>query len=102
MKKSITMTKDEWRTNYHGLIDENEDVKQFLKDYFKKMCGSEPSIRIVGKLFEATIAWVSDGCDNHDDCFVCVWWELDTNDNPDIMIEWYVWNKELRTSVVIA
>lgn len=102
MKKSISMTKDEWLTNYHGFIDENEDVKQFLMDYFKEMCGSEPSIQIVGKVHEATVAWVCDGYDDYVDCFVCVWWELDTNDNPDIMIEGYVWNKELRTSVVIA
>ena len=102
MKKSITMSKEEWLTNYHGFCDENEDIKQFLMDYFKKMCGSEPIIQIIGKIHEAVVAWVCDGYNDYADCFVCVWWERDANDNPNIMLEGYVWNKELRTPVVIA
>ena len=102
MKKTIAMTKDEWLTNYHGFTDENEDVKQFLMDYFKEMCGSEPSIQIVGKVHEATVAWVCDGYDNLPDCIVCVWWDLDTNGDPDILIETYVWDKERRMSVTVG
>lgn len=102
MKKSITMTKEEWVTKYHGFIDENEDVKQFLMDYFNVVCGSEPSIKIIGKLHNSTVAWVCDGYDDVADCIVCVWWELDTNDNPDILIETYAWDKERRASVGIA
>lgn len=103
MKKSITMTKEEWVTEYHGFIDENEDVKLFLMDYFDGVCGSEPtSIKIIGKLYDSTVAWVRGGYNDIDDCIVCVWCELDINDNPDILIETYVWDKERRASVGIA
>ena len=102
MKKSITMTKEEWVTKYHGFIDENEDVKQFLMDYFDVVCGSVPSIKIIGKLNDSIVAWVCGGYNDVDDCIVCVWYELDTNDNPDILIETYVWDKERRASVGIA
>lgn len=102
MKKSITMTREEWHTKYHGFIDENEDVKQFLVDFFKEMCGSEPSIQMVGKLHDATVAWVCNGYDDIVDCIVCVWWDLDTNGDPDILIETYVWDKERRTSVTVG
>lgn len=102
MKKSITMTKEEWVTEYHGFIDENEDVKQFLMDYFDVVCGSEPSIKIIGKLHNSTVAWICDGYDDVADCIICVWWELDTDDNPDILLETYVWDKERRASVGIA
>lgn len=102
MKKSITMTKEEWVAKYHQFTDENEDVKQFLMDYFKEMCGSEPRIQIVGKLYDSTVAWVCDGYDDVADCIVCVWWELDTNDDPDILIETYVWDKNMRMSVTVV
>lgn len=102
MKKSITMTKEEWVTKYHGFIDESEDVKQFLMDYFDVVCGSEPSIKIIGKLHNSTVAWVCDGYDDVADCIMCVWWELDTNANPSILIETYVWDKERRASVDVA
>lgn len=102
MKKSITITKEEWHTKYHEFIDENEDVKQFLMDYFKEMCGSEPSIQIVGKLCDATAAWVCNRYDNLPDCIVCVWRGLDTDGHPAILSETYVWDKERRMSVGIA
>ena len=102
MKKSITMTEEEWGTKYHGFIDENEDVKQFLMDYFDVVCGSVPIIKIIGKLNDSTVAWVCGGYNDVDDCIVCVWYELDTNDNPDILIEMYVWDKERRMSVTVG
>ncbi len=102
MKKSITITKEEWRTKYRGFIDKNEDVKQFLMDYFKEMYGSEPSIQIIGELYDATVAWVCNGYDDLPDCIVCVWCDLDRHGGPDILIETYAWDKERRMSVGIA
>lgn len=102
MKKTITMTREEWVTKYHGFADENEDVKQFLLDYFGTMCGTTPgNITIVGKLHEATVAWVCDGYEDIVDCFICVWWDADTDDSPDILIETYAWDKNMRTSVTV-
>ena len=97
MKKSITMTKEELHTKYHGFIDENEDVKQFLMDYFNVKCGSTPDIAMIGKLYDASVAWVCNGYDDITDCIVCVWHDDDT----DITIETYPWSQSLRELVTV-
>ena len=102
MKKSITMTKEEWVTKYHGFIDENEDVKQFLMDYFAVVCSSEPIVKIIGKWDTSIVAWVCGGYNDIEDCIVCVWCELDRNGDPDILLETYVWDKERRAAVTVG
>lgn len=102
MKKSITITREEWHTKYHEFINENEDVKQFLMDYFDAMCGSKPSIEMIGKLQDATVAWVCNGYNDFTDCIVCVWCDLDTHGDPNILSETYVWDQERRMSVTVG
>lgn len=102
MKKSVTITKEEWCDEYHEFADEQEDVKQFLMDYFDEMWGTNPEIKIIGKLHDATVTWVCGGYEDAPDCFVVLWWEFDTNDNPFILVEAYAFDKSLQTSVTVA
>lgn len=102
MKKSIAITREEWHDEYNEFNDWHDDVKRFLLDYFMEMCGSSPDIKIVGTLHDDPVAWVCDGYDGVPDCFVCVHWELNANDDPDILLETYVWDKDRRMSVTVA
>ena len=103
MKKTISLTRDEWLNVYHKFADESEDVREFLVDYFKEMYGAKPSsVKIIGKLNDAIVAWICDACGDLLDCIVCVWCDVGINDDLDITLETYVWDKDRRMSVTVA